>query len=117
MRMILILFISFVLILTSTPVYAAEDDGFMIVMDVVIGRPLGLVALAVGTAFFVVSFPFALTSGSLDTTADALIAEPFRFTFTRPLGDFSQSSTHGQSQQVKERKQAVSDTAGEEKKE
>lgn len=117
MRRIMILFISFVLILTSTPVFAAENDGFVVVADAVIARPVGLVSLVVGTAFFIVAFPFAATSGSLGTTADTLIGEPFRFTFTRPLGDFRGMGTRDQSQQGKKSQQAGNDTSVEENKE
>lgn len=116
MRKIVILFISFVLILTSTPVYAAEDEGFLVVMDTVVARPLGIVSLVVGTAAFVVAMPFAATSGTINKTADSLIGEPFRFTFTRPLGDFRASDTSAQKQQIKERQQSGTDTATEEKK-
>ena len=42
----------------------------------------------VGTAFFIVALPFALSSGSTGDAWDALVAEPFQFTFTRPLGKF-----------------------------
>ncbi len=88
MRKIAILFLSFVIIFSSTQAFAELDDGFIIIMDTAVARPVGLVALVVGSAFFIVAMPFAATSGSLNTTADKLIAEPFRFTFTRPLGDF-----------------------------
>jgi len=105
----MILFISFVLILTSTPVFAADNDGFVVVADAVIARPVGLVSLVVGTAFFIVAFPFAATSGSLGTTADTLVGEPFRFTFTRPLGDFRGMSDRDQSQQGKKSQQERTD--------
>ena len=57
------------------------------VIDVPI-RVLGLGLIVVGTAFFVVALPFALTSGSTGDAGDALVVEPFKFTFTRPLGKF-----------------------------
>jgi hypothetical protein len=105
MRKIMILFILFVFILTSTPVSAANGDGFVVVADVVIARPVGLVSLVIGTAFLIVATPFAVTSGSLGTTADTLVGEPFRFTFTRPLGDFRGMSDRDQSQQGKKNQQ------------
>jgi hypothetical protein len=37
-----------------------------------------------------VALPFALSSGSTGDAWDALVAEPFQFTFTRPLGKFDE---------------------------
>lgn len=91
MKKVVILFLTITLILTSTPVFAAETDGFIVIMDIVIARPFGFAALVIGSAFFVVTFPFAAMSKSTSKTADTLVGEPFRFTFVRPPGDFSQS--------------------------
>ncbi|MEE3266842.1 MAG: hypothetical protein VX221_08720 [SAR324 cluster bacterium] len=57
------------------------------VIDVPI-RILGIGLAVVGTAFFIVALPFAMSSGSTGDAWDALVAEPFQFTFTRPLGKF-----------------------------
>ena len=59
------------------------------VIDVPI-RILGLELAVVGTAFFIVALPFAMSSGSTGDTLDALVAEPFQFTFTRPLSKFDE---------------------------
>jgi len=91
MKKAVVLFLTITLILTSTPVFAAETDGFIVIMDIVIARPFGFAALVIGSAFFVVTFPFAAMSKSTSKTADTLVGEPFRFTFVRPPGDFSQS--------------------------
>ena len=64
-----------------------RPGAFAMVIDVPI-RVLGLGLMVVGTAFFIVALPFALTSGSTGDTWDALVVEPFQFTFTRPLGKF-----------------------------
>jgi hypothetical protein len=56
-------------------------------LDVVLVRPLGIVSLAAGTVFFIVSLPFTVPSGSVGIAAKRLVAEPFKFTFTRPLGE------------------------------
>lgn len=84
------------LLLLSLPARAADNGGAAIVADTVIVRPLGIASLVLGTAGFLVSLPFALTSGSVDTAARELVGEPFRFTFTRPLGDFSRKDGFGQ---------------------
>jgi len=93
MRKIVILLTIGVLLLSVNQSFAAGDDEVMVIGDLVMARPLGLVATVAGSAVFVVSLPFALTSGSVKNTADTLVGKPFRFTFTRPLGDFQESGS------------------------
>ena len=64
-----------------------RPEAFAMVIDVPI-RIISLGLAMVGTAFFIVALPFALSSGSTGDAWDALVAEPFQFTFTRPLGKF-----------------------------
>ena len=64
-------------------------EAFAMVIDVPI-RILSLGLVMVGTAFFIVALPFALSSGSTGDAWDAMVAEPFQFTFTRPLGKFDE---------------------------
>ena len=64
-----------------------RPGAFAMIIDVPI-RILSLGLAMVGTAFFIVALPFALSSGSTGDAWDALVAEPFQFTFTRPLGKF-----------------------------
>ena len=66
-----------------------RPEAFAMVIDVPI-RILSLGLAMVGTAFFIVALPFALSSGSTGDAWDALVAEPFQFTFTRPLGKFDE---------------------------
>ena len=66
-----------------------RPGAFAMVIDVPI-RILSLGLTMVGTAFFIVALPFALSSGSTGDAWDALVAEPFQFTFTRPLGKFDE---------------------------
>ena len=79
------------LISTSGPALAADGASVATAMvaDVVIARPAGIVAIVLGTAAFIVALPFAAISGSVEPVARTLVAEPFKFTFTRPVGDFS----------------------------
>jgi hypothetical protein len=49
-------------------------------------RPLGLVSLVAGSALFVVALPFTATGGNIHESYEALIVEPARMTFARPLG-------------------------------
>jgi len=59
----------------------------MVVADVVIVRPVCLVATIIGSVFFVVSLPIAAISKSVKTTADVLVVNPAKATFTRQMGD------------------------------
>jgi hypothetical protein len=64
------------------------DRGSDMAVDLVVVRPLGIVATVIGTAGFVLALPFTLPSGSTEETAREWIAAPFEYTFNRPLGDF-----------------------------
>ena len=93
-KLIAILTLAVLLTLPSAPTHAAnlssdyeETGGTAIVLDVLLARPLGIASLAIGTAIFIVALPFTIPSWTLARTADKLIAEPFRFTFLRPVGE------------------------------
>lgn len=58
------------------------------IADTILVRPACFAATVVGSAFFVISLPFAALSKSVDKTADVLVKAPARATFTRPLGEF-----------------------------
>lgn len=66
---------------------ATGDKGTDMVVDLVVLRPLGLVATVLGAVGFVVSLPFTVPSGSVEETAHELVARPAEYTFSRPLGD------------------------------
>ncbi|HTL59742.1 MAG TPA: hypothetical protein VL361_28990 [Candidatus Limnocylindrales bacterium] len=78
---------------TASPALANTnpDAAFF---DAVLGRPVGFAATVIGSAAFVISLPFTAPSGSIKSTADSLVGKPGRFTFTRPLGDFSYPHNH-----------------------
>jgi hypothetical protein len=116
MKKIMILCLTAVLILTSTPVFAADNDGFIIMMDIVIARPFGLASLVIGSAFFVVTLPFAAMSKSTHKTADTLVGDPFRFTFIRPPGDFSDTYMANQEEIVSEPEHQIREIISEEEK-
>ena len=63
------------------------DKGTDMVLDLLVLRPLGLLATGVGSAAFVVALPFTLPSGSTGSAACELVGKPFAYTFTRPLGE------------------------------
>ncbi len=77
-----------VLLLTSTLCFAGEGDDVAIMTDTVALRPLGIAAIAAGTAVFIVSLPFALITHGTKKTAQTFVTAPFNYTFHRPLGDF-----------------------------
>jgi len=76
------------LIVSTAPAFGESTDGMGIVADVLIARPVGLVAIVFGSAMYIVSLPFAIPSGSVDKAGKLLVADPFNYTFCRPLGDF-----------------------------
>jgi len=83
------------MILSSAAAFAEDTHkAEEIMFDVVAVRPLGFVTLTLGAAFFIVSLPLAVISGSTDKAAKALVADPFNYTFTRSLGDFNNSPPH-----------------------
>ncbi len=63
-------------------------DPVEVAADVLVVRPVGVAATAVGAAIFVVALPFAAISGDVPRAARSLVGAPARFTFKRRLGDF-----------------------------
>ena len=69
--------------------FEAEDpSGGAMLFDFVLVRPIGMVATAVGSVFFVLSWPFSALGDNVDEANEKLIREPAAFTFKRPLGEF-----------------------------
>ena len=85
--MIACLLLAFTAWQVSAVIPEERPGAFSMIIDVPI-RVLGMGLALVGTAFFIVALPFELTSGSTGDAWDALVVEPFQFTFTRPLGKF-----------------------------
>ncbi len=77
------------LLLGAAPAYAAPEDepgaGAM-AADIIVARPLGLLATVAGGAAFVVSLPFSALGGNVPEAADALFLAPAKATFVRCLG-------------------------------
>jgi len=79
----------FALLVSSVPAFAEPPkDGMVMVADVLFVRTTGLVAIVFGSAMWVVSLPFSIPSGSVETAGQLLVVDPCKFTFVRPLGDF-----------------------------
>lgn len=64
------------------------DRGSDMAADLLLVRPLGLVGTVIGAGLFVVALPFTIPSGSVGDAAHEMVARPFEYTFSRPLGDF-----------------------------
>ncbi|MFO8084141.1 MAG: hypothetical protein R6U27_07480 [Desulfobacterales bacterium] len=65
-----------------------ERSAESMVFDLALVRLAGLVGIVVGTAAFVVSLPFSAPGGNAQEAYERLMADPARYTFKRPLGDF-----------------------------
>jgi hypothetical protein len=65
-----------------------EITGSTMTADLLLVRPLGIVATVLGCAVFVVSLPFSALGGNTKQASQKLVKEPAEFTFTRPLGSF-----------------------------
>jgi hypothetical protein len=89
------------LVLTmSAPVFADNPPvvnrpaGVDFMYDVVL-RPAGFVATVLGAGFYLAMSPFtAITSlqpphDQFEKFADLVVVNPYKFTFTRPVGDYN----------------------------
>ena len=66
----------------------ADPAGTEIIFDLAIARPLGFAGLALGTTVFIASLPFTAAVGNAGDAAEALVVEPYNFTFVRDLGKY-----------------------------
>ena len=65
-----------------------KPTGGMMMWDALAMRPIGICATAVGAVVWLVSYPFAYLGGNTDESTQKLVADPFDWTFQRPLGEF-----------------------------
>jgi|APFre7841882654_1041346.scaffolds.fasta_scaffold15004_4 hypothetical protein len=86
--------IAICIIMTSMPAFG-NNEGLDTTVDILLVRPVSLAATVVGMAVFIVSLPFSIPSQSVGSTAKTLVAEPFNYTFTRPIGEFSGERMRG----------------------
>ena len=66
-----------------------SGDDVAIVFDLLILRPVGLVATVAGAVIFVGSLPISLSTWSVPKAFRALVARPAAYTFARTLGEES----------------------------
>jgi hypothetical protein len=93
-----ILVLSLVVCLSGLPMASAlatetagptEEDrsGGAMAVDVLLLRPLGLVATVAGAVLYVVSLPFSSAGGNAEEARQKLVEAPADYTFQRPLGE------------------------------
>jgi hypothetical protein len=73
---------------------ASEDPSLGVkAFDLFLSRPTTLVASLLGTVGWTAALPFTATGLATTSVGDArkaMVDYPFKYTFTRPLGDFSE---------------------------
>jgi hypothetical protein len=97
-KLILLIFLAVSLILAPAgsralaldPMTESEFQPERMVVDALLARPIGLLATIAGSVIFIVSSPFSALGGNIGAAWDNLVVTPARFTFQRPLGDFSE---------------------------
>lgn len=67
--------------------HSINPDARM-VGDLVLVRPLGIIGTTAGAVLFVLSWPFSALGGNSQEAFQKMVAEPAKYTFKRPLGDF-----------------------------
>jgi hypothetical protein len=66
---------------------AEEPTGGTMLADAFMVRPFMLVGTILGTATFIVTLPLSLLGRNVGEAGNMLVAEPFMYTFVRPLGE------------------------------
>jgi hypothetical protein len=75
-------------VFAGNPVEVQEKTAEGMAIDLVLLRPLGLVATVAGSVVHVVGLIFSGPGGNAGEAAELLVEEPAKFTFARPLGEF-----------------------------
>jgi hypothetical protein len=90
---ILLVAVALVVVPLGSSVLADIDDtekevtSGKMAADLILVRPLGIVATLLGGGIFVLALPFSALGGNVSETWDRLFMDPAKFTFQRPLGD------------------------------
>ncbi len=81
--------IIFLVSLSVTPLSAAEKkepSPDEVAVDLLLIRPIAFSSVIVGAGIFIVSMPFTLPTGNLNLAGRKLVVEPWKYTFSKPLG-------------------------------
>ncbi len=73
--------------LAQDPFSESDNSGEKMAADLILIRPLGIVATVFGSAVFVASLPFSLLGGNPGEALNSLMVAPVKYTFARPLGE------------------------------
>ena len=97
LKRILLVLLSLSLVVTSVcPIAWAADNHLgrndpiadeWNAIDILLARPIGVIAGIVGSAVFVVSLPFTIPTRSVRDAAGIFIVKPFQFSFVRQFPD------------------------------
>lgn len=63
----------------------STDEWMM--LDIVVVRPLGILAGLLGSGIFVLSLPYTIPTKGVNQAAEIFVKRPFKFSFTRPCPD------------------------------
>ena len=94
--LVLVMIVSFLTIPFGSAALAQEyfetedPGGGAMLFDLVVVRPVGIVATALGAVTFVLSWPFSALGDNSDVASQKLVKDPAAYTFKRPLGEFNQ---------------------------
>lgn len=69
----------------QSPEKVARDE--LNLLDLLIARPIGIIAGIAGTGIFFATLPFTVPTQSVDKASKMLIVEPFNFSFDREIPD------------------------------
>ncbi|MBW2057417.1 MAG: hypothetical protein JRH07_16685 [Deltaproteobacteria bacterium] len=81
--------VSVLVLLTSAVGFALETtaEDQMVVPDLLLGKPLGLISLGMGALTYVITLPVTVPFGWRAKAAETLVKKPYRWTFQRGLGE------------------------------
>ena len=63
-----------------------EVAGEDMALDGLLLKPVGVLAIVLGSATLVLTLPFSIPTRSVGAAAQKLVVEPWKYTFERPLG-------------------------------
>jgi hypothetical protein len=94
-HLMVVLVVSALTLGTLSPAALADEwterekpTGGQMMWDSLALRPIGMVATAMGSVVWLVSYPFAYWGGNTEESTQALVKDPVEWTFRRPLGEF-----------------------------
>ena len=73
--------------MSSAAARCTGPSGEAMIGDLIVLRPVGLVASTVGAVVGIVTFPMAIFTNSVDRYDQKFFREPLEYTFVRPIGD------------------------------